>query len=106
MRQISVTVFLYYNNPYHFFTLIADPTRMKYWTSGYAITASKDWIWASTGYAFTYTAWHSTQPTENPKQNVTVLYPIAGIVNWHDDHPTVNAIHYPLCERVKEFTAI
>ena len=68
---------------------------LRFWTSGNDISLEGQWVWASTGYGFTFFDWHGGQP-DNYGNNEDVME-FRGLA-WNDVPDGMPLL--PLCERV------
>ena len=79
---------------------IADNGR-NVWTSGTDAAVEGQYMWASTGYAFSYFDWYPGQPQNvNGLDDAMVLWWITGVLAWHDYLGTETITIFPLCEKL------
>ena len=71
------------------------------WTSGTDAAVEGQYMWASTGYAFSYFDWYPGQPDNlNGLDDVMFFHWESGVLAWYDgfDYDTITVV--PLCERI------
>ena len=70
----------------------------QFWTSGNDVSQEGLWVWASTGYAFSFFDWHQGQPNNYDNQDYVNIETANEVSHWSDGKPTLP--YSPLCERV------